>query len=286
MNGTVPSIFEKFKALRQKNPPLSEVLSDFRVLAWSLTYVLLIVALIPTGNAFGKIKWIDKVLHTTGFYFLLLFFIEGYGVERRWKFFLFVLSLGFVIEIVQGILPWRKADILDFGVDAVGAVLALLTPLRLSSLLLFLIASLGGIGKIPLAPATIASGVTLLLYAFSPFGNGFLSIIIPILFLIGVFVAQRIRDERKTVDPSEVVVDEVVGMLITVFLHSKNLETLLIGFILFRFFDIVKPSLVRKVEELPGGLGIMMDDVVAGFFANIGLFFLAMVDKLFPLVLF
>ena len=286
MSGSVRNIFKKLNDLRQKNPPLSEVISDFRVLAWGLSYLLFIIALIPTGSAFGKIKWIDKILHAVGFYFLLLFYIEGYGKKNRCKFFLFVLSLGFTMELLQGILPWRKADILDFGFDTIGAFLALITPLRLSSFILFLIGTFGGIGKLPLVPATIASCITLFLYWISPFGNDFLSIFIPILFFMGVYIAQRMSEKREIDDPKEIVIDEMVGVLIAVFLHPKTFETLLIGFILFRFFDIAKPSFVGKMEKLPGGLGIMMDDVMAGILASIGLFFLTMVDKLFPLMLF
>jgi len=284
MNGFVHNIFRKLRGLN--NPPLDEAISDFRVLAWSLTFLLFIVALIPTGNTLGKIPWIDKLLHALGFYFLFLFFIEGYGRGNKWKLFLFIVFLGFFIEIVQGILPWRDADIIDFGVDVIGVFLALITPLKLSSLLFFLVASLLGIGKIPWAPATVASGATLIIYALSPFGNDFLAFLIPVLLLIGIFTAHRIKERKGETDPKEVVIDEVVGMLITVFLHPKTFETLLIGFILFRFFDIAKPSVVGRVEKLPGGIGIMMDDVVAGIFASIGLFFLTLVDKLFPLALF
>ena len=72
-------------------------------------------------------------------------------------------------------------------------------------------------------------------------------------------------------DPSVVVLDEVAGQLITFFLIPLSLTTLIFGFLLFRFFDIVKPWPIHRFEELGDGEGIVMDDVVAGIMANITL---------------
>ena len=72
-------------------------------------------------------------------------------------------------------------------------------------------------------------------------------------------------------DPSVVVLDEVAGQLITFFLIPLSLTTLVFGFLLFRFFDIVKPWPIHRFEELGDGEGIVMDDVVAGIMANISL---------------
>jgi len=70
-------------------------------------------------------------------------------------------------------------------------------------------------------------------------------------------------------DPSKVVIDEVAGMAIGLLFLPVSVTYLLCAFILFRFFDIVKPLYVRKMEELPSGWGIMMDDVLAGLYTNI-----------------
>ena len=70
-------------------------------------------------------------------------------------------------------------------------------------------------------------------------------------------------------DPARVVIDEVAGMCIGLLFLPVHIKYLLCAFILFRFFDIVKPLLIRKMELLPGGWGIMMDDVLAGFYTNI-----------------
>lgn len=70
-------------------------------------------------------------------------------------------------------------------------------------------------------------------------------------------------------DPQRVVIDEVAGMAVGLLFVPVNVKYLLCGLILFRFFDIVKPLFIRKMENLPGGWGIMMDDVLAGLYTNI-----------------
>ncbi len=73
-------------------------------------------------------------------------------------------------------------------------------------------------------------------------------------------------------DPQRVVIDEVAGMCIGLLFIPVKVKYVLCGLILFRFFDIVKPLYVRKMELLPGGWGIMMDDVLAGIYTNILLY--------------
>jgi phosphatidylglycerophosphatase A len=70
-------------------------------------------------------------------------------------------------------------------------------------------------------------------------------------------------------DPSIVVIDEIVGMWVALFLLPKSLLAVSLTFLLFRIFDVVKPPPARQVERLPNGWGIMLDDLVAGVFANI-----------------
>jgi phosphatidylglycerophosphatase A len=70
-------------------------------------------------------------------------------------------------------------------------------------------------------------------------------------------------------DHGRVVIDEVAGMFITLLFVQVTIPYVLIGFILFRFFDIAKPLLIRKLEALPGGWGVMADDILAGVYANI-----------------
>jgi phosphatidylglycerophosphatase A len=91
-----------------------------------------------------------------------------------------------------------------------------------------------------------------------------------LLFLIGVWSAGKAEKIIGRVDPGQVVIDEVVGQIIT-FVATPRVSWigLIVGFILFRAFDIVKPFPARQAERLPGGWGIMMDDVVAGLYSLI-----------------
>ena len=70
-------------------------------------------------------------------------------------------------------------------------------------------------------------------------------------------------------DPARVVIDEVAGMCISLLFIPVNVKYVLCALLLFRFFDIVKPLYIKKMELLPGGWGIMMDDVLAGIYTNI-----------------
>ena len=70
-------------------------------------------------------------------------------------------------------------------------------------------------------------------------------------------------------DPAQIVIDEVCGYLVTMLYVAPNLTNIITGFILFRFFDIAKPPPLRKLERLPGGVGIVADDILAGIYSNI-----------------
>jgi phosphatidylglycerophosphatase A len=79
-------------------------------------------------------------------------------------------------------------------------------------------------------------------------------------------------------DPSKVTIDEIAGILVTFALHSFSWIALVVGFVLFRIFDIAKPFPVRWAErKFPGGWGVVMDDVVAGIYANIALWIIIMI---------
>ena len=111
------------------------------------------------------------------------------------------------------------------------------------------------------------------------------SFLIPILLLvvtglslIGIWAASRAERLFGKKDPSEVVIDEVVGQLIAfAFLPLfPSALAIVIGFILFRAFDMIKPYPIRKLEKLPSGLGIVVDDIAAGLYAGIALSVISM----------
>src|SRR6202051_2624511 len=98
-------------------------------------------------------------------------------------------------------------------------------------------------------------------------------VIVALVALLGVVVADRVAKFAGKKDPQFVVIDEVSGQMLTYFspFTVLNWKSLLLGFILFRVFDIWKPFPARQAESLPGGLGIMADDWIAGIYAALGL---------------
>ncbi|HWZ14036.1 MAG TPA: phosphatidylglycerophosphatase A [Mucilaginibacter sp.] len=96
-----------------------------------------------------------------------------------------------------------------------------------------------------------------------------ISIIITVLItLIGVWSSTAV-EQIWGKDPARVVIDEVAGMCISLLFLPVSLKYLICALVLFRFFDIVKPLSIRKMELLPAGWGVMMDDVLAGVYTNI-----------------
>ena len=120
------------------------------------------------------------------------------------------------------------------------------------------------LGKLPFAPGSWGSLGALLLWLLLPVTFSVHLSVIIILFVLGVFSSSKIAKYLDDHDPSEVVIDEVVGMGISLFMlpHSPGLYFL--AFILFRVFDILKPSFIYRIQNLSGGWGIMLDDVLAG----------------------
>jgi len=98
-------------------------------------------------------------------------------------------------------------------------------------------------------------------------------VIVVLVALLGVIVADRAAKFAGKKDPQFVVIDEVSGQILTYFspFTVLNWKSWLLGFILFRVFDIWKPFPARQAESLPGGLGIMADDWIAGIYAALGL---------------
>ncbi len=128
-------------------------------------------------------------------------------------------------------------------------------------------ATLGPLGYIP-ASGTIATIFSLpIVYLLSRFRLTFYLFSTVIIFVLAFFIVDKALNSFKTKDPSEIVIDELVGILVAFLFVKITLLNLLIGFILFRIFDIFKLAGVSKVEELPGCYGIVLDDVLAGVYA-------------------
>jgi phosphatidylglycerophosphatase A len=128
-----------------------------------------------------------------------------------------------------------------------------------------------GVGYLPLMPGTYGSlvgvGIFLLLVRV---GAAALLIAIGVITFAGIWAGSRTEELAGKKDPRKVVVDEVAGQLIsllplTIFAHWST-GAVIVSFILFRFFDIVKPYPARRFERFKGGLGIMCDDLIAGVY--------------------
>tara|TARA_B100000929_G_scaffold73712_1_gene57119 strand:- start:580 stop:1035 length:456 start_codon:yes stop_codon:yes gene_type:complete len=125
------------------------------------------------------------------------------------------------------------------------------------------------IGKLPLAPGTWASMFAVLCwyFLFQSVNHFVLPAISIFLFLIGGIASDTIVKDTKEHDPSRIVIDEWVGQWVALSMMPINIRTGVVAFIAFRIFDIIKPGPVRKMENIPGGWGIMADDVMAGIMA-------------------
>jgi len=130
------------------------------------------------------------------------------------------------------------------------------------------IATGAGCGYFPKAPGTAGSAVGVLLYLLLAGLPPALYLAITLLLsLLGVYAARIAESHFNKKDPKEVVIDEIAGMLLALFMIPAEPFPLLAGFLLFRLLDIAKPGL-RRLEKMEGGWGIMLDDVAAGIMAN------------------
>jgi len=123
------------------------------------------------------------------------------------------------------------------------------------------------LGKLPIAPGSWGSMGALILWIFLPLSYSLQITVIIILFSVGVISSKKMALDMDENDPSEVVIDEATGMGIALFMLPYSIAMYTIAFILFRIFDIFKPSFIYRIQNLPGGWGIMIDDVLAGIFA-------------------
>ena len=134
-----------------------------------------------------------------------------------------------------------------------------------------LVSSFGYVGFFPFAPGTAGSLVALALFAFIRWiGVPAIELgAIVAVFAIGVWAASGTEVALGRKDPGVVVIDEVLGMLITLALVPVSIAGVVLGFVLFRVLDIIKPYPAAQLEDLHGGLGIMADDAVAGLYSHL-----------------
>jgi phosphatidylglycerophosphatase A len=133
------------------------------------------------------------------------------------------------------------------------------------------VATVAYCGYAPIAPGTFGSAAGLLIYlvvvaARSPAVE--IALIVATL-LAGVWSATQAERHFGGIDPGPVVIDEVLGMLVTLAFIPVGWSGALTGFVIFRVFDVIKPYPANRLEHLHGGLGIMADDAMAGIYSNV-----------------
>jgi phosphatidylglycerophosphatase A len=127
-----------------------------------------------------------------------------------------------------------------------------------------------GVGYSPIAPGTAGTLVAIPIYFFLsyiPFPLYELTLIA--LFFLSSWISDRAQVYWGKRDHPRIVIDEIMGFLITMLWVPKTTLFIVLGFFLFRFFDIVKPPPIRRMERVKGGFGVVLDDVLAGVYANI-----------------
>ena len=133
-----------------------------------------------------------------------------------------------------------------------------------------LISSFFYLGYSPVAPGTVGTlGAVVLYYLISGFSSLFYLFFVVALIIFSVWISEIARVRLEEPDPNSIVIDEVCGFLVAMILIPPSFINVATGFILFRFFDILKPPPIRSSERLSGGMGIVVDDVLAGIYSNI-----------------
>jgi phosphatidylglycerophosphatase A len=131
--------------------------------------------------------------------------------------------------------------------------------------LVLLLASGFGLGYVPKAPGTFGTLLGLLLALVIP-PNLYLYVVVGV-GLLGVWVANEAEKILEEHDSPKIVIDEIAGFLLAAYGWSGLY--LVLAFVLFRILDVMKPEPLRSLQRLPGGLGIMTDDLLAGLLANL-----------------
>ena len=118
-----------------------------------------------------------------------------------------------------------------------------------------------------MASGTVGSFVTLIALWLIPFTTFALVVTLAVVTVVGIWAGSRVEMVIDAKDPGIIVIDEVAGMLVSVLFLPRTIPVLVTAFLLFRLFDIWKPFPARQFQELHGGVGVMLDDLIAGAYA-------------------
>jgi phosphatidylglycerophosphatase A len=151
--------------------------------------------------------------------------------------------------------------------------------MKIRSQIVEVFVTVGYVGRLPLAPGTFGSAIGFLIYFAMP--------AMPKLFILcgligfvlfAIWVAGEAEKLFAAKDPGCIVIDEVAGMMVAFFALPRTVFIGIVGFVVFRFLDILKPFPIKLMErKCPGGIGVVMDDVIAGLMSNMVLRLLLMI---------
>ena len=133
------------------------------------------------------------------------------------------------------------------------------------------IATCAYVGYAPVAPGTFGSAIGLaVFYVVRHQRSTTVEVaVIVALAAVGLWSATEAEHHFGGIDPGPVVIDEVIGMLVTLAFIPVNMAGAIVAFLIFRFLDVVKPWPARRLEQLPGGFGVVLDDMMAGVYGNV-----------------
>ncbi len=138
-----------------------------------------------------------------------------------------------------------------------------------------------GVGYSPIAPGTLGTLVAIPLYYFlSAISSPLYEITLIAFFFLTVWISENAEIFFGKKDDPRIVIDEMMGFLVTMLWIPKTVRFIMIGFFLFRFFDILKPFPIRHLEKrFKGGFGVVLDDAMAGVYANI---IIHLIGRIYP----
>lgn len=138
------------------------------------------------------------------------------------------------------------------------------------SKLIYLFATGFGVGYLPKIPGTIGSILGVILFMLLTSVSFQVKVVVLLfMFFLGAMAAAKIENYSGKKDNQIIVIDEIVGVWVTLLFAPEGVEWVLASLILFRIMDIAKPYPIRKLESLNKGYGVMLDDILAGVFAGI-----------------
>ncbi len=131
------------------------------------------------------------------------------------------------------------------------------------------IATVGFVGYLPVAPGTWGSLAALIFIAVFKFSAPVYVLVTVFVIAVGTVSAHEVEKPLGRKDPGLIVIDEFAGYLVSMMFLPQSAGYFFSAFILFRIFDILKPPPLKKLQELQGGMGVMLDDIAAGIYTNL-----------------